>query len=259
VLNLGRNAALAIGPRGGAVTLHAERVDVIDRFRIGTSELKAGTYVRLDVSDTGVGMATATLARIFDPFFTTREPGQGAGLGLSVVHGIVQAHDGAIDVRSTLAEGSCFSVYLPAMGSVPLQAARPAHVPAVRGEGERVLCIDDEEPVVRVTAQMLRRLGFSVVGQTDPADALVAFQADPMQYDVVLTDFAMPRLSCFDLVRSIQRMRPSLPIVVTSGRIDAEDIDTLRGLGISEVVFKPSTSAELSAALRRALRSARVS
>jgi signal transduction histidine kinase/ActR/RegA family two-component response regulator len=257
VMNLGRNAAHAIGQRAGTVTLHAERVEVIDRFPIGASELKAGTYVRLDISDTGAGMATATLARIFDPFFTTKEPGQGAGLGLSVVHGIVKSHEGAIDVRSTTGEGSCFSVYLPAASALPLVAARPASRVAARGEGERVLCIDDEAPVVRVTAQMLRRLGFRVVGQTDPADALAAFEAEPAQFDVVLTDFAMPRLSCFDLVRAIQRVRPGLPIVVTSGRIDAEDIERLRGLGIHEVVFKPSTIAELSSALRRALRSAR--
>ena len=110
------------------------------------------------------------------------------------------------------------------------------------------------EAVVRVTAQMLRRLGFEVVGAIDPVDALSTFEADPAQFDVVLTDFAMPRLSCFDLARAIHRVRPKLPIVVTSGRIDAEDVERLRSLGIREVVFKPSTIAELSAALRRALR-----
>jgi len=121
------------------------------------------------------------------------------------------------------------------------------------------LCIDDEESVVRVTSQMLRRLGFHVVGLTDPADALAAFEAEPSQFDVMLTDFAMPKLTCFELVRAIQRVRPALPIVVTSGRMEPDDIEKLRGLGIGEVVFKPSTIAELTAALRRALRSARAS
>jgi signal transduction histidine kinase/ActR/RegA family two-component response regulator len=257
VLNLGRNAAYAIGERGGALTVHAERVDVVDRFRIGATELRSGPYVRLDISDTGAGMPSGTLERIFDPFFTTKEPGQGAGLGLSVVHGIVKSHDGAIDVRSRPEEGSCFSVYLPAVATAQLRVPRAARVHAVRGEGERVLCIDDEESVVRVTSQMLRRLGFNVVGVTNPADALAAFEAEPSRFDVLLTDFAMPKLTCFELVRSIQRLRPALPIVVTSGRIDADDIEKLRALGIGEVVFKPSTIAELTAALRRALRSAR--
>lgn len=257
VLNLGRNSAYAMSERGGTLMLNAERVDVIDRFRIGTTELKSGPYVRLDISDTGTGMAKATMERIFDPFFTTKEPGQGAGLGLSVVHGIVKGHDGAIDVRSKPGAGSCFSVYLPAVAAAQLRAARTNRVLAVRGEGERVLCIDDEESVVRVTSQMLRRLGFNVVGSTEPTDALAAFEADPSQFDVLLTDFAMPKLSCFDLVGAIQRVRPALPIVVTSGRIDADDIERLRGLGIREVVFKPSTIAELTAALRRALRAVR--
>jgi signal transduction histidine kinase/ActR/RegA family two-component response regulator len=259
VLNLGRNAAYAIGDRGGALTVHAERVDVIDRFRIGATELRSGPYVRIDITDTGAGMQKGTLERIFDPFFTTKEPGQGAGLGLSVVHGIVKSHDGAIDVRSRPEEGSCFSLYLPAVAAAQLRVPRTARVVAVRGEGERVLCIDDEESVVRVTSQMLRRLGFHVVGLTDPADALAAFESEPSQFDVMLTDFAMPKLTCFELVRSVQRVRPALPIVVTSGRMDPDDIEKLRGLGIGEVVFKPSTIAELTAALRRALRSARAS
>jgi CheY-like chemotaxis protein len=125
------------------------------------------------------------------------------------------------------------------------------------GEGERVLCIDDEEPIVRVTSQMLRRLGFRVVGQTDPSLALTAFEADPGQFDVVLTDFAMPQITCFALVRGLRRARPTLPIVVTSGRIEADEIATLRGLGIAEVLFKPSTIAELTGALRRAIRASR--
>jgi CheY-like chemotaxis protein len=257
VSNLGKNAAQAMGSAGGTVTLHAQTVDMTERTRVGATELRAGTYVRLAISDTGAGMPTGTLDRIFDPFFTTKGIGEGAGLGLSVVHGIVKSHDGAIDVRSTPSEGSCFSVYLPAATAAQLRVARPANLAAVRGEGERVLCIDDEEPVVRVTAQMLRRLGFEVVGAIDPVEALNTFESDPAKFDVVLTDFAMPRLSCFDLARAIQKVRPALPIVVTSGRIDAEDVERLRGLGIREVVFKPSTIAELSAALRRALRTVR--
>jgi signal transduction histidine kinase/ActR/RegA family two-component response regulator len=257
VSNLGKNAAQAMGAVGGAVTLHAQTVDLSEPTLVGATELKPGTYVRLDISDTGPGIPTRTLDRIFEPFFTTKGVGEGAGLGLSVVHGIVKSHEGAIDVRSTPSEGSCFSVYFPAASAAQLRAARPANLAAVRGEGERVLCIDDEEPVVRVTAQMLRRLGFEVVGAIDPVEALSTFESDPAKFDVVLTDFAMPRLSCFDLARAIQKVRPALPIVVTSGRIDADDVERLRGLGIREVVFKPSTIAELSAALRRALRNVR--
>jgi CheY-like chemotaxis protein len=257
LLNLGRNAAHAMPVSGGVLSLVAERIEANDRLPVGASELKRGAYVRLDLADTGTGMASSTLERIFDPFFTTKEPGQGIGLGLSVVHGIVKSHGGAIVVRSAPEQGSCFSVYLPAVSS-PQEKVAPVSRPVpTRGEGERVLCIDDEEPVVRVTSQMLRRLGFRVVSQTDPSLALIAFEADPSQFDIVLTDFAMPQITCFDLVRALRRARPTLPIVVTSGRIDADEIATLRGLGIAEVLFKPSTIAELTAALRRAIRASR--
>jgi PAS domain S-box-containing protein len=254
ITNLGANAAHAMREGGGTLEVSVDRVAAHAPWIAGATELRAGTYLKLDVSDTGTGIAPPLLERIFDPFFTTKEPGQGNGLGLSVVHGIVKTHHGAIEVRSAPQSGSCFTVYLPAARRATDGNVRPMRSAAVRGEGERVLCLDDEEAVVRVTAQMLRRIGYRATAHVDPTLALRGLEALQEPVDVVLTDFAMPQLTCFELVRAIHALQPGLPIVVTSGRIDAEDIQALRRMGVREVVLKPSTIEELSSALRRALR-----
>jgi PAS domain S-box-containing protein len=253
VMNLGTNALHAMEPNGGTLCIHAECVTESGRKMAGATELRAATYVKLEVSDTGAGMDADTLERIFDPFFTTREPGGGTGLGLSVVHGIVKGHEGAIHVRSIPAGGSCFSIYLPAVKRQRAEPPRPSGIDYARGEDESILCLDDESAVVRVATQVLRRLGYRATGHTDAVQALEQFRADPSAFDLLLTDFAMPQLTGHELVAAFQRIRPGLPIVVTSGRIDSDDIEALRLVGIREVLFKPSSVAELSAAIRRAL------
>ncbi|HKP56163.1 MAG TPA: PAS domain S-box protein [Polyangiales bacterium] len=257
VMNLGTNAAHAMAANGGRLAVRAGLVTERSRKTAGATELRAGSYVKLEVSDTGTGMDVSTLERIFDPFFTTREPGAGTGLGLSVVHGIVKSHEGAIEVRSTPASGSCFTIYLPAAARAQVEPPRPSRIEFARGEGERILCIDDEAAVVRVATQVLRRLGYQPTGHTDAVQALEAFRADPNAFDLLLTDFAMPHLTGHALVAAFQRVRPGLPIVVTSGRIDNQDVEALRAVGIREVLFKPSSVAELGASLRRALRDRR--
>jgi PAS domain S-box-containing protein len=257
VMNLGTNALQAMKTAGGKLTIRAYSVVENTRKAAGATELRAGPYVKLEVSDTGAGMDAATLERIFDPFFTTREPGKGTGLGLSVVHGIIKSHEGAIEVRSTPAGGSCFALYWPALERPSAAAPSPSRSAHARGEGERILCLDDERAVVRVAAQVLRRLGYQATGHTDALQALEEFRADPGAFDLLLTDFAMPRLTGHELIAAFQGLRPGLPIVVTSGRIDKEDIEALRAVGIREVLFKPSSVAELSAAVRRTLRERR--
>jgi PAS domain S-box-containing protein len=257
VMNLATNALFAMEKSGGTLSIRAESAIEDARKTAGATELRGGTYVKLEVSDTGVGMDASTLERIFDPFFTTREPGSGTGLGLSVVHGIVEGHQGAIEVRSKPGAGSCFSVYLPAVTRPRVEPARPGRLDHARGEGERVLCLDDEAAVVRVSTQVLRRLGYLPTGHTDALQALEEFRADPSAFDLLLTDFAMPELTGHELVAAFQRLRPGLPIVVTTGRIDGRDIDALNAVGIREVLLKPSSVAELSTALRRALRDRR--
>jgi PAS domain S-box-containing protein len=252
VMNLCTNAAHAMHQRAGILGLRVERVVNTSAFVAGSARLPEGEYARLLVSDTGSGMDKATVERIFDPFFTTKRAGQGTGLGLSVVHGIVKSHGGGISVESSPGEGSLFCLYFPAT-KVARVEAKPEQPDVLRGRGERVLCLDDEEAIVKGLVRLLEHFGYHAVGHTDPLKALEVFAKDPSQFDVVITDSSMPGISGLDLVRSLLRIRPGLPIAITSGRIDPGDAEALRALGVRELILKPSSMQELCAALHRLL------
>jgi hypothetical protein len=169
------------------------------------------------VEDTGSGMDQATLQRLFEPFFTTKEVGKGTGLGLSLVYGIVTDSVGAIDVTSTRGKGSCFAIYLPQVES-PAVSGDDAEPPVVRGRGERVLVVDDEEALMAVTSETLKRLGYEPAAFPDGAKALAEFEARPERFDVVITDEVMPGLTGTEFATSVRRRRRDLPIVLVSGR-----------------------------------------
>jgi CheY-like chemotaxis protein len=214
-------------------------------------DLPAGKYVRFTVSDTGCGMDSATLKRIFDPFFTTKPPGQGTGLGLSVVHGIVQQHHGAVQVDSQPGVGSTFTVYLPAAAPTPI-AAPPGAEPANRPtSGLRVLILDDEEALLQVSRRLLTRLGHRVEGFGQPAAALARFREDPGAFDLVITDFNMPGQSGLAIAAEIFRLRPGLPILLISGKVTDDLRRRAQDLGIREVLNKPVALDELKAAVNR--------
>jgi PAS domain S-box-containing protein len=255
VMNLGTNASHAMERSGGTLDVRGDRVVLAEKLLAGTESLPPGTYARLVVADTGAGMDGTTLERIFDPFFTTKEPGKGTGLGLSVVHGVMRSHDGGIVVSSAPGYGSQFSIYFPAAADAVLGQA-VARATVVRGDGERILCIDDEPAIVRGTTMILRRLGYTVIGETDAIGALRSLAEDPGRFDAVVTDCSMPGVSGPDLARALLRIRPGLPIVVTSGRLTPEDAERLRQMGVHELVPKPSSIEDLSAAIHRALNAA---
>ena len=259
-MNLGTNAAHAIGRAPGRLDLRADRAVLETTLVAGSVELPPGLYARLTVEDTGSGIAEAIVERIFDPFFTTKEPGEGTGLGLSVVDGIMKSYGGGILVRSTPGKGTAFTLYFPAaQAGVPSRAqTEAADEPAARadpghGEGKRVLCIDDEPAIVRVTTRALQGRGYRVTGHSDARRALEAFASDPTQFDVVVTDFSMPTISGLDLARRLLQIRPGIPIVVTSGRFGPEDFRALREIGVGELVLKPTSTDDLHAALTRLL------
>ena len=197
-------------------------------------------------------MDQATLARIFEPFFTTKEIGRGTGLGLSLVYAIVTDAGGAIDVRSALAQGSTFTIYL-ARAEAALAAAGEAAAPPPRGNGERVLLVEDEANLLAVTAEVLTRLGYEPASFSDSQTALAAFEAEPRSFDVVITDDVMPGLTGTGLARRLHRRRPDLPIVLVSGYNGPALTRQALIAGVSELLAKPLQSHQIATTLARVL------
>ncbi len=208
--------------------------------------------VRLSVSDVGPGMDEATLARIFEPFFTTKPMGEGTGLGLSVVQGIVQAHEGAVVVRSEIGRGTTFKIYLPtASAAAPQPNGEIAGARAVHGTGHRLLYIDDDEAVVDLMRRLLERRQYIVTAFTDPRAAIAALRGDPFAFDLVVSDYNMPYLSGLDVARAVRDIRADLPVAVTSGFVDQRLLAMSESAGVRELIVKPIDSASLCEVLQR--------
>ncbi|MEI8259472.1 MAG: response regulator, partial [Deltaproteobacteria bacterium] len=256
IVNLTTNAAHAIGARAGAIVYRLEPLQVHAKLAASIPGLTEGRYARLTVSDSGCGMDEATRARVFDAFYTTKPLGEGSGLGLAMVRGIMQGHAGAVTVASTPGKGASFALYFPATArnaqkqepAAPAQSAIPAR--------QRVLYVDDEEALVFLAERALTRLGHRISAFADPEQALAAFRAHPENYDVVVTDHAMPRMSGIELARAVLALRPQLPVLMTTGYVRSEDESTARDIGIRELILKPATMDELGRVLDRLFRAA---
>ena len=251
LMNLATNAVQAM-PSGGSlrVSLATACFDAPRVATIGTIE--AAEYIVLEVADDGTGIRPEVLDRIFDPFFTTKEVSVGNGLGLSLVHGIVMEANGAIDVASAVGSGSTFTVYFPRTGdaSDDLEDAERA-VP--QGGGQRVLFVDDEEPLVALATETLEELGYAPVGFTSSAAALEAFRANPKGFDAVITDERMPGMSGSALIRAVRDIRRSVPIVLVSGNTGGIVTARAYNAGANEVLKKPLSARELATSLARVL------
>src|SRR3954464_1246505 len=251
VMNLCTNAMHAIAGRG-RIRVSVEAFEAREERAFAHTTLAAGRYALLKVEDTGRGMDAQTLGRLFEPFFTTKEVGKGTGLGLSLVYGIVTDSGGAIDVTSTLGEGSRFAIYLPLV-EAPAFAADDPRAPLVRGRGERVLVVDDEEALLAVTCESLKRLGYEASGFADANAALSEFERTPEQFHAVVTDEVMPGVSGTQLATSLRGRRADLPVILVSGYIGTMISELAAGAGVRESLKKPVHAQELPAALARAL------
>lgn len=243
IVNLATNAAHAIGQRRGTIMVALDPADTTTREApVG---LVAGEFVRLRVQDDGCGMNEATRERIFDPFFTTKPTGQGSGLGLSVVHGIMRSHGGAVAVSSRPGVGTTVDLYFPAAAVTPAANPREQRVPTP-GRGQRVLYIDDDEALVFLITRALTRMGYAVTGCHDPGAALVHFRTAPSDFDVVVTDIAMPMMSGFEVASELRRARPDIAIIMTSGYVRPEHEAAAAHLGVAAMIPKPETVHELA-------------
>ena len=247
IMNLGTNAAHAMQERGGTLRIVVDQLTIGDPLTSPSAELRPGPHVRISVSDTGTGMSPDVRARLFEPFFTTKGTA-GTGLGLSVVHGIVTDHDGAITVESGVGEGSTFHIYLPAIQGD--ETRLPAEE-LVLGRGEHVMYVDDEEALVLVMTRLLRRLGYRSTGFADANEALNAFRANPGEYDAVITDMTMPAMSGARLARELRAVRPGMPVAIASGYESAE-MEAAGQEGLTRI-SKPFSMEGLSQTLRAML------
>lgn len=248
VLNLGTNAWHALENNPGRIDIRLEAM-TLDAGEAGPG-LQSGRYAHLSVRDNGCGMDSATLERVFDPFFTTKSVGTGTGLGLSVVHGIVQAHQGIIRIESAPGRGTTVHVYFPAIETAASNGEpEPATVAPPRGRGQHVLYLDDEEALVLLVTRMLERVDYQVSGYTEAEAALAAVRADPGRFDLVVTDYNMPGMSGIDVAEELARIRPDLPVAITSGYISDELRQQAEQAGVLQLIYKPNTVEELCEAV----------
>jgi CheY-like chemotaxis protein len=224
-----------------------------ERCLLSHGTLCAGGYVRLSVSDTGSGISPAVLERMFDPFFTTKRVGDGTGLGLALVHGIVADFGGAIDVATQVGAGTTFTIWLPAAGEAPRLVSESAGELA-RGHGETVMIVDDERALVALAEETLAGLGYEPVGFDSSVAALQAFRAEPQRFDLVLTDETMPDLTGTDLAREIRQLRPDTLIILMSGYSGTPLSERAQAAGVFDVLRKPLVRRDIAEPVARALR-----
>jgi PAS domain S-box-containing protein len=250
LINLCTNAAHAMREKGGILEIRLENVQVDTRMAENLHGLETGKYLRLTVKDTGHGMAPDVLDKVFDPYFTTKNVGEGTGMGLAVVHGIVQTHGGAIALESDQEKGTRFGVYLPLYvgDDSELESDEPGRI--IPSGRERILLVEDERSLLDIENKMLEHLGYVVEAKTSSLEALEIFQKNPNLFDAVITDQTMPHMTGKELAKEILSLRSDIPIILCTGYSELINEDQARAMGIKKYVTKPVEIRELASILR---------
>jgi two-component system cell cycle sensor histidine kinase/response regulator CckA len=243
LINLCTNASDAMAGSSGLMTV---RLAKSDRTK-GDRE-----WLELSVSDTGCGIDPAVRDRIFEPYFTTKEKGQGTGMGLAMVHGIISRQGGELEIESVLGKGTVFRIFLP-VAKETSSFDQVVSMEDMPGGQERILLVDDEEQVVAVTGELLESLGYSVTGRTSAQESLLQFSKAPADFDVVITDLTMPYLTGLDLCRRMKAVRPDIPVILFTGYLEEFSADAAREAGIDAFFMKPVSFREMAKVVRKTL------
>lgn len=256
LMNLGTNAIQAMRGHGGTLHFSVEAV-VSSSLAPAVPGHRVPPAVRLTVRDTGPGMDQATLDRVFEPFFTTKPSGEGTGLGLAVVHGIVKSHGGLIDVSSQPGSGTCFTIDFPAAGGMPDAGQQVAATPLVKapkptrsGAGRHILYLDDDDSLVFLVRRLLEIEGFKVTAFSDQAEAIAAVKADGDAFDLVITDFNMPGMNGIEVMQEMLAIHPALKTAIASGFVDEALTEAAREAGVNRLIFKESAVEDFCAVIR---------
>jgi signal transduction histidine kinase/ActR/RegA family two-component response regulator len=252
IMNLCTNAYQAMQDKGGKLEVSLREMYVGYEQTVQKIGMQPGKHVQLLVKDEGCGMDAAVLERIFEPYYTTKEQGKGTGLGLSVIHGIVKNHRGDITATSSPGKGTVFTVYLPVIEEGDVQTEIEPINGAEKGT-ERILLVDDEEQIISMERQMLENLGYQVTARTDSIEALKEFSKQPQNYDLVITDMTMPRMSGDELAQKLLDVKPGIPVILCTGF--NEDITEEKALemGIQKFIMKPVIKNDLATTIRSVL------
>ncbi|MBU4315974.1 MAG: response regulator [Proteobacteria bacterium] len=251
LMNLCTNSAYAMREKGGNLDLRIETCDLDESNRYIYEGLPAGKYVRLTVSDTGPGIDPRIANRIFEPFFTTKKLGEGSGMGLSVVHGIIKSLNGAIILTSEPDKGATFQIVIPKEEEVLKEEQLRSKL--VSSGNERILFVDDEESIAEMAGEMLEKLGYEVISLQNSMEALDIFQKQHAKFNLVVTDLTMPFMSGEELAKEILRIRSDMPIIMCTGFSEVVSPEKAKKIGVKEYIMKPFLHEELAATIRKVL------
>ena len=250
-MNLCTNAAYAMEDQGGVLEVGLIDVAVDSNFITTAENLKPGDYIKLWVSDTGTGISPDIIESIFEPYFTTKAPGEGTGMGLAMVHGIIDSYGGEVLVESGPGRGTVFTVYLPIVKK--RDRSRLYRRESLPAGGERILFVDDEPPIAKMGGMILERLGYRVTVRTSSVEALGLFRSRPDDFDLVITDMTMPNKTGDKLAAELMLIRPDIPIILCTGYSKKISDDRAAGIGINAFVYKPVAKADLALTVRKVL------
>jgi PAS domain S-box-containing protein len=253
IMNLCTNAAHAMRETGGSLTVSLSNIEFRSQDLAIPPDLNPGAYLKLTVSDTGHGMDRTTVERIFEPYFTTKGPGEGSGLGLAVAHGIVKRHGGIITVYSEPEIGTTFNVFLPGLDSDREVVGNDENITSLPGGNECILFVDDEAILAEMGQRLLEGLGYTVVAVTGSLEALEIFRGRPEEFDLIITDQIMPRMTGLELTRKIRDIRPEMPIILYTGFSEDDIREKAAVLGVENLLTKPVVIRDLADTVRKVL------
>ncbi len=251
IMNLLTNAEHAMRGKGGTLGVSLKAVEIDEEIATSHEDLQPGPYIQFSISDTGTGMTQEIINHIFEPFFTTKEKGEGTGMGLATLHGIVKNHEGAVNVYSELGKGSTFNIYLPETESSREEKEKVSR-PLPTGS-ERIMIVDDEETLAPLGKRRLEGLRYEVTALTSSVEALKIFMENPQRFDLVITDQTMPKITGDVLAQELLKIRPDIPIILCTGFSHSITPEKAKAMGIRDFLMKPIITSDLAVMVRKAL------